>query len=222
MLVWSVRLYVDSIVKSEIIEAIGSGFVYGVTSNPFIFSNDVKTSLKKLVEELTPYVGNEFHVQVPGRNCDEYVKNALTIYNIDPKKIVIKIPMHSEGVKAIKMLKEMGVRVTVTAITNVGQAIVAALLGADYVAPFIARVEESGYSGIDVIKMIVEMYRVHRVRTLVLAASIRTPMQLVNAFIAGASCATVKYSLLKSIVDSAVSNRIISQMNEIWKDIVVE
>ncbi len=216
------RLYVDSIVKNEIIEAIGSGFVYGVTSNPFIFSNGLKTSLKKLVTELLPYIGNEFHVQVPGRNCDEYVKNATIIYDIDPKKIVIKIPMHSEGVKAMKVLKEMGVKITATAITNVEQAIVAALLGVDYVAPFVARVDESGYSGIDVVRAIVEVYRVHKVKTLVLAASIRTPIQLVNAFMVGADCVTVKYSLLKSIVDSVVSNRVINQMNEIWKDITVE
>lgn len=216
------RLYIDSIIKNEIVEAIESGFIYGVTSNPFIFSNDLKISLKSLVEELIPYIGNEFHVQVPGRDSSEYVKNALTIFNIDPKKVVIKIPMHSEGVKAMKMLKEVGVRITATAITNVIQGIVAALLDVDYVAPFIARVDESGYSGVELVRQLAEVYRINKVKTLILAASIRTPIQLVNAFRAGADCATIKYSLFKNIVESAISNRIISQMNEIWKKIRVE
>lgn len=216
------RLYIDSIVKDEIIEAMESGFIYGVTSNPFILGSSVKKSLKSLVEELIPYVGNEFHVQVPGKNSDEYVRNAIAIHSIDAKKIVIKIPMHNEGVKAMKMLKEMGVRVTATAVTNVGQAILAALLNVDYVAPFVARVEESGYSGIDLIREIVEVYRVHRVRTLVLAASIRTPIQLIEVFKAGADCATVRYSIIRSFIESAVSNRIINQMNEFWKEIKVE
>jgi len=216
------RLYIDSIMKNEIVEAIESGFIYGVTSNPFIFSNNLKISLKSLVEELIPYIGNEFHVQVPGRDSSEYVKNALTIFNIDPKKVVIKIPMHSEGVKAMKMLKEVGVRITATAITNVIQGIVAALLGVDYVAPFIARVDESGYSGVELVKQLAEIYRIHKAKTLILAASIRTLTQLVNAFRAGADCATIKYSIFKNVVESDISSKIIFQMNEIWKEIKVE
>jgi len=208
--------------KNEIVEAIESGFIYGVTSNPFIFSNNLKISLKSLVEELIPYIGNEFHVQVPGRDSSEYVKNALTIFNIDPKKVVIKIPMHSEGVKAMKMLKEVGVRITATAITNVIQGIVAALLGVDYVAPFIARVDESGYSGVELVKQLAEIYRIHKAKTLILAASIRTLTQLVNAFRAGADCATIKYSIFKNVVESNISSKIIFQMNEIWKEIKVE
>jgi transaldolase len=217
-----VRLYIDSIVKNEIVEAMGSGFVYGVTSNPFLFNSNSKVHLKNIVEELIPYVGNEFHVQVPGRDSDEYVKNALTIFNIDPKKLVIKIPMHSEGVKAMKVLKDVGVRVTATAVTNVVQGVVAALLGVDYVAPFVSRVDEAGYNGVEVVRQLAEVYRVHRVKTMIIAASIRTPTQLVNAFRAGADCATVKYSLFKSVVESATSNKIISQMNEIWRGVSVE
>ena len=67
-----------------------------------------------------------------------------------------------------------------------------------------------------------EIYRIHKVKTSILAASIRTPIQLVNAFRAGADCATIKYSLFKNIVESTISNRIIFQMNEIWKKIRVE
>ena len=216
------RLYIDSIIKDEIVEAIGSGFIYGVTSNPFLFNSDTKISLKNLVEELIPYVGNEFHVQVPGRNCDEYVKNALVIYDIEPKKVVIKIPTHNEGVKAMRILKESGVRVTATAITNVVQGIVVAILGVDYVAPFISRIDEYGYNGLDIVKQLAEIYRIHKVKTMILAASIRTPIQLTEAFKAGADCATIKYTLFKNIAESAISNKIISQMNDIWRKILVD
>ena len=206
----------DTIILDEIKNAMNSGFVYGITCNPFLFKNDLKKPYKELIEELIPYVKNEFHVQVPGRDNKEYIQNAQRIYDIDPNKIIIKIPTWHEGIKAIKVLKETGVRITATAVTSVTQAIVVALLEVDYVAPFVTRLDESGYDGLKTLKDIIEIYRNNSVKTKILAASIRTPRQVIEAYKLGAYAVTVKYSLFTRLVESPVSQEIIKQMNNIW------
>lgn len=210
------RLYVDTVDRREAEEAVRSGLVYGITSNPFLFRSGLDKPLLRLVEELLPYVGNEFHVQVPGRSGEEYFRNGQRVFELDPKRIVVKIPTHREGVEGMRLLKEVGVRVTATAVTTVHQAIAVALLGVDYVAPFMARADESGYSGSELIRGIAEVYRVHGVKTLIIAASIRNPVQVVEAFRAGAHAVTVKHSLFRELAESPASRRIIGQMNEIW------
>ncbi|MCD6195681.1 MAG: hypothetical protein J7J82_02730 [Staphylothermus sp.] len=210
------KLYVDTIVLNEIKDAMSSGFVYGITSNPFLFKNGLKKPYRELIEELAPYVKNEFHVQVPGRTHEEYIRNAHRIYDIDPGKIFVKIPASREGIKAMKALKETGVRITATAVTSVTQAIVLALLGADYVAPFVTRLDESGYDGLETLKDIIEIYRNHNVKTKILAASIRTSRQVIEAYRLGAYGVTVKYSLFAKLIDSPASQEIIKQMDNIW------
>ena len=210
------KLYVDTIVLDEIKDAMNSGYVYGITSNPFLFKNGLKKSYRELIEELAPYVRNEFHVQVPGRNHEEYIQYAHRIYDIDPSKIFVKIPTSREGIKAMKILKETGVRITATAVTSVTQAIAVALLEVDYAAPFVTRLDESGYNGLEILKDIIEIYRNNNIKTKIIAASIRTPRQVIEAYKLGAYGVTIKYDMFTKLVDSPISQEIIKQMNNIW------
>jgi transaldolase len=216
------RLYVDTIILDEIKKAMESGFVYGITCNPFLFKNKLNKPFKKLIEDLVPHIKNEFHVQVPGHNRDELIKNAYEIYEIDPKKIIIKIPISSENVTVVKILKENDIKVTGTAVTSIAQAIVLALLNVDYIAPFVSRLDEAGYNGMSILKNIIEIYRINNVKTKIIAASIRTLKQVISAYKLGADAVTVKYDLFIRLIDSGFSHDIINQMNNVWSKIYDE
>ncbi len=218
-IVIAMRLYVDTVDPREIDEAMGSGVVYGVTSNPFLYAERGVESLRSLVEELEPHVRNELHVQVPGRRNSELVDNALMVYEVNPRKIVVKIPAIAEGFKAMRQLKERGVRVTATAVTTASQAILASLVGADYVAPYVGRVDEAGYGGMELLRTIIEIYRAQRTDTMILAASMRSPGQVVEAYRLGADAVTVKYSMFRRLMESQLTEAIMRQVDDIWRGI---
>lgn len=213
------RLYLDTIDAREAAYAINTGLIYGLTSNPFLFEGKTDKPLVQTVSELLPYAHNELHVQVPGRTGDEYLKNGLAIYELDPKRIIIKIPVHREGLNGIKLLKEVGVRVTATAVTTSYQAILVGLLNVDYVAPFVTRISEAGYNGLKVIRRISKLYQMNNIKTLIIAASIRSVNQIIGALDAGAHAVTVKYPLFIRLLESPLSNKIIAQMNDAWNKI---
>mgnify|MGYP001772664594 CR=1 FL=1 len=219
------RLYLDSAVPEEIRRGLETGLFYGVTMNPFLLRNHpllTSMSFTELVKMLEPLVEKEFHVQVPGNSFEELVKNALKVHAINPEKIFIKIPATPEGFKAISLLKKKGVRITVTAITSPAQAVLAALLGAEYVAPFTTRVYELGGDGMGLLRKILHLYRTHGVSTMVIAASIRSVDQVLKAFALGSHAVTIKYSLLQRLLLSEQTEEIVKEMNEAWKNIKFE
>ncbi|MGC8987986.1 transaldolase family protein [Infirmifilum sp.] len=216
------RIYLDSINPEEIKWAVENRLVYGVTMNPFLLKgvDTKKRSFIELIMELEPLVENEFHIQVPGINADELVKNALRVFSINEKKIVIKIPATEEGILAASILKRKGVRVTLTAVTTVNQALVANQIGVDYIAPFVTRVYELGGDGISLIKQIASIYKLNNSTTKIIAASIRSREQIVRAFLAGADAVTVKFDLLRKVLKSKKTSEIVEEMNKIWSNII--
>ena len=216
------RIYLDSINPEEIKWAVENRLVYGVTMNPFLLKgvDTKKRSFIELIMELEPLVENEFHVQVPGINADELVKNALRVFSINEKKMIIKIPATEEGILAASILKGRGVRVTLTAVTTVDQAVVANQIGVDYIAPFVTRVYELGGDGISLIKQIASIYKLNNSATRIIAASIRSREQIVRAFLVGADAVTVKFDLLRKILKSKKTLEIVEEMNNIWRNIV--
>lgn len=214
------KLYIDSLNLNEIREALDTGVIYGVTTNPFIAVNLDEEYLSR-IRKICELVKTEVHAQAEGKTSDELLKSAQILAEISPV-IIVKIPTFMEGIKAIKTLSSMGIKTTATAITAPSQALAAALAGATYVAPFIGRVNNTSYSGLAMVQDIVETFKEHAVKTEVLAASIKNAMQVVYAFKIGAQGVTVKPDILRNIIENPHSLSIIDEMNKCWDNIEVK
>jgi transaldolase len=146
------------------------------------------------------------------------VKEAMEIASWHPN-IVIKIPMTWEGLKAVKELNKNGVKTNVTLIFSPSQALLAAQAGATYVSPFIGRFTDISQDGIALVSDIVDIFTLHDIKTKVIAASIRTPMDVVNAAKAGADIATVPYKVLEQMVKHPLTDIGIQRFLEDWKKV---
>ena len=123
------------------------------------------------------------------------VEEALELVKIHPN-VVIKIPMTIEGLKAVKILSDKNIRTNVTLIFSTSQALLAAKAGASYVSPFIGRLDDIGSKGVELIKEIADVFRIHNIDTEIIAASIRSPLHSVEAALAGAHISTIPYNVL--------------------------
>jgi len=172
-----------------------------------------------IIEAIVPIAGEEFHVQVPGVNEEEIVQNAIKIHSISPERIVIKIPLNNEGAKAIKKLKRIDptIRITATAILTVEQAIIANILGVNYIAPFISRAYEIGIDGLKLVSKISAIYNQHKSNIFILAASIRNSYQAVEALRRGAHGITMKYKLLSRFISNESIEELINLMNKYFR-----
>ena len=164
----------------------------GVTTNPTILSKcgkDPYTVLKEIREFIGPDA--ELHVQAVSRTAEEMVKEAHKITEVLGKNTYVKIPSVKEGFKAMKQLKQEGYHITATAIYSPVQAFLAAKCGADYVAPYVNRIDNLGYDGIETVKEIQDMLVANDFKTGILAASFKNTRQVMSLVTYGIAAATL-------------------------------
>ena len=128
-------------------------------------------------------------------NEDQMLEDAMQLYATFKEAATIKLPITKDGLVVCRELSQLGIRTNVTLIFNAAQALLAAKAGATYVSPFVGRIDDQGYAGLEVVRSIADLYCRHRVETEVLAASIRTPHRAVRSFYNGASICTVPPSV---------------------------
>ena len=154
--------------------------VAGVTTNPTIITKsgkDFQTTVKEIIEVLDEE--QTFFIQAISATCEEIVEEAKYIDSLREKNIYVKIPVTHEGLKAIKECKKLGIGVLATAIYTADQAFMAAMNGADYLAPYVNRMENYG-DGIKEVKDLIEMLRVNGLNSKVVAASFKTKSRFMN------------------------------------------
>ena len=161
----------------------------GVTTNPTLIAKEGR-SFEDMIHEILKITDKDVCVEVISTVSDEMVKEAEELSKLS-KNIIVKIPMTAEGIKAVKELSKKGIRTNVTLIFSVNQALLAAKAGADYVSPFVGRLDDIGKNGIQLVRDIVEVYKKHNFKTRVITASIRNPEHVVDAAIAGSHIATI-------------------------------
>lgn len=173
----------------------------GITTNPTILK-EAGRKLSEIVPELLEIIGDKMlHMQVISEKCDDMLREAET-YREKFKlgdNFYIKIPVTREGYKAIPLLKQKGFKVTATAIFTQQQALVAAKAGADYVAPYVNRLDNISSHGIEVVSYIVNNIKTFDLPTKVLAASFKTVDQVHRVSIAGCHSATIGYEILERL-----------------------
>ncbi len=208
------RIFIDSADVDEIKRIVELGFVSGVTTNPTLISKTGREP-KEIYYELAQMV-EHVSAEVVSEDAESMVKEALEYSSIHPN-IVVKLPMTNDGLKALKILKDKGVRVNVTLIFSPSQALIAARAGADFVSPFIGRIDDIGYYGMDLIKQVSQIFTLHDISTQIIAASIRHPVHFVEAALSGAHIATVPPAVIWKLLKHPLTDIGLEKFLSDWK-----
>jgi len=186
------KFFIDTANLSQIKEANDLGVLDGVTTNPSLMAKEGikgKADVFKHYEKICEMVDGDVSAEVIGTDFDGIIAEGKELAAIHPN-IVVKVPMIKEGVKALKWFTDNGIRTNCTLVFSAGQAILAAKAGATYVSPFIGRIDDSGWDGMELIGQLSHIYTLQKYKTEILAASIRSPLHIVKAAELGADVCT--------------------------------
>ena len=186
------KFFIDTANLSQIREAHELGILDGVTTNPSLMAKEgikgedlVNQHYRKICE----LVDGDVSAEVLSTNLDEIIEEGKKLAAIHPN-IVVKVPMIKDGVKALKWFSDNGIKTNCTLVFSAGQAILAAKAGANYVSPFIGRIDDSSWDGVELIAQIAHIYQIQGYKTEILAASIRNALHIVKCAEAGADVCT--------------------------------
>ncbi len=209
-------IFVDTANTDEIREAASWGIVSGVTTNPSLIAKEGR-DFKTVVKEITGIVDGSISAEVMADDAEGMIAEGRELAAIHPN-ITIKIPMTEEGLKAVHVLSKEDIKTNVTLIFSAAQALLAARAGASYVSPFVGRLDDIGNEGLRVIEDIVTIFALHEIGTKIIAASIRTPMHVLDCARAGADIATVPFGVLKKMFRHPLTDQGIAQFKKDWED----
>ena len=175
--------------------------IAGVTTNPTIVSS-AKTDFKKLLLDIREIIGDDkmLHVQVTSSDAEDMVREAEMLRDFVGGEFYVKIPITEQGLKAIQMCKAEGIGVTTTAIFTQQQALMAARAGADFVAPYVNRMDNLLSDGVHVVEEIVQLFKHQHLDTKILAASFKTCEQVHKIAMSGAHSVTINPELFSSLI----------------------
>lgn len=195
------KFFIDTANTEDIRTANDMGIICGVTTNPSLIAKEGR-DFKKVIKEITEIVEGPVSGEVKATTVDAagMIREGRDIAAIHPN-MVVKIPMTTEGLKAVKVLKEEGIKTNVTLVFSAAQALLAARAGAAYVSPFMGRLDDISMKGIVLIREITEIFKKHHIKTEIIAASIRNPIHVTDCAMAGADIATVPYKILEQMVN---------------------
>lgn len=211
----SLRFFLDTANIDEIREAYSWGVISGVTTNPSLVAREGRI-FEEVVKEIASTVDGPVSAEVISLDADGMIREARTMAGW-ADNVVIKIPMTSEGLKAVSVLSRDGIDTNVTLVFSPTQALLAARAGARYVSPFVGRLDDIASDGIGLVADIAEIFAVHGIETEIIAASIRHPMHVVEAAKAGAHIATVPFATLVAMTKHPLTDIGIQRFLADWK-----
>ena len=191
--------------------------ITGITSNPTILAKE-KAEFFPLLMEIRSIIGEkQLHVQVTGSTCEEMLKEAEALTGRLGKDTYIKVPANEEGIKTMKVLKSRGNRVTATAIYMPQQAMLAASVGADYVAPYFNRMNNMNVDSKKAIGDMAWLFEHNQIQTKIVAASFKNTQQVMDALMAGAQAVTVSPELYTQMVENPMIDSAIAGFAADWE-----
>ena len=210
------EIFLDTANVEEIKEAVDWGVVSGVTTNPTLIAKEEGGDFHEIIKEICNLVQGPVSAEVISQDLDGILREARELAKIDPH-VVVKIPVTSEGLSAVKVLSSEGVRANVTLVFSALQALLAAQAGAAYVSPFIGRIDDIGQEGMDILDDIMCIYENYQFSTQVIAASIRHPRHVLEAARIGTDIATVPFKVLKMMFRHPLTDRGIERFLADWE-----
>jgi len=211
------KIFIDTANIREIKEAAEIGIIDGVTTNPTLIAKENRRA-EELLSEICSLVSGPVSAEVISLDTNGMVKEARGLSKI-AKNIVIKIPLIKEGLKAVKILSQEGIKTNVTLCFSPSQALLVAKTGADYVSTFIGRLDDISQVGMDLIGDIKQIYTNYNFKTQIIVASIRNPLHVVDAALLGADIATVPFAVIEQLIKHPLTDIGIQKFLDDYKKI---
>lgn len=215
------KLFLDTANVEQIKEAASLGVLSGITTNPPIIAREGGYDVKSQIAKVLPLIDGEVIAQVVSLNAEGMIKQAQEIASWR-ENMVVKIPMCWEGLKAISELKKQGISTCTTVIFTPSQALLAANAGAKYVAPFMGRSRLICQDGLQLVKDIADIFKIHNMETQVLVGSVENPIDAIQCAKAGAHVATVPLKTLQQMAAHPNTDITIAEFLDGWDGIDIK
>lgn len=209
------KFFIDTANLDEIKKAVDMGMVDGVTTNPSLIARENKPFVE-IIKDICKIVDGPISAEVIALDAEGMVKEGRELASIH-ENIVIKIPMTTEGLKAVKKLADEKIRTNVTLIFSASQALMAAKAGASYASPFVGRLDDISQNGMDLISDIMNIYDNYGYATEVIVASIRNPIHVVDAALLGAHIATIPFKVIAQLARHPLTDLGMEQFLADWE-----
>ncbi|HHH7002154.1 TPA: fructose-6-phosphate aldolase [Listeria monocytogenes] len=209
------RFFIDTANVEEIKKANRMGFIAGVTTNPSLVAKEGR-DFNEVIQEITSIVDGPISGEVVSLEADEMIAEGRVIAKIHPN-MVVKIPMTGEGLAAVKVLTEEGIKTNVTLVFSATQALLAARAGATYVSPFLGRLDDIGDDGLVLIRDIADIFEIHGILTEIISASVRHPIHVIECAKAGADIATVPFKVFEQMLKHPLTDSGIDKFLADWE-----
>jgi len=212
------KIFIDTANLNEIKKAKALGLVDGVTTNPTLLAKE-REETETLIRKISGEVKGPVNVEVTGITCEEMVREAKVMATWGDE-IVIKIPITPEGLKTVKILSSERILTNVTLLFSPSQAILAAKAGATYICPFLGRLDDISFNGLELIRQIKEIYvNYPDIKTQIIVASVRNPIHVIEAAMLGAEIVTIPPAIIEQMVKHPLTDKGIAQFLEDAKKI---
>ncbi|CCO65292.1 transaldolase [Listeria monocytogenes] len=209
------RFFIDTANVEEIKKANRMGFIAGVTTNPSLVAKEGR-DFNEVIQEITSIVDGPISGEVVSLEADEMIAEGRVIAKIHPN-MVVKIPMTGEGLAAVKVLTEEGIKTNVTLVFSATQALLAARAGATYVSPFLGRLDDIGDDGLVLIRDIADIFEIYGIPTEIISASVRHPIHVIECAKAGADIATVPFKVFEQMLKHPLTDSGIDKFLADWE-----
>jgi transaldolase len=210
------KFFIDTANLNEIRECAEMGLIDGVTTNPSLIAKEGGVDFKEHIAAICQITPGDVSAEVTSLDAEGMIREGREYAKIAPN-VVVKCPLTLDGLKATRALDSEGIKVNVTLCFSASQAILAAKAGATYISPFIGRLDDISHNGLQLIAEIVEIYNNYSWKTQVLAASIRSPLHLVESARMGAHVSTIPYKVILQLVKHPLTDAGVEQFLSDWK-----
>lgn len=211
------KLFIDTAMIDEIKEAWSWGILDGVTTNPTHVAASGKKFLD-VIEEICSIVDGPISAEAVSLNAEGIVKEAREISKIH-KNIVVKVPVIREGIKATKQLSEMGIKTNLTLNFSASQAMLAAKVGANYISPFVGRLDYINQVGMDLVRQIKQIYYNYGYQTEIIVAAVRHPEHVLQSALIGADICTMRFDIMKMLYDHPLTDQGLEMFLKDWEKV---
>ncbi len=211
------KFFIDTANIEEIKEAASIGVLDGVTTNPTLISRE-EGHPTEILKQICEIVDGPISAEVVALDWEGMIKEGTEVAKLHDN-IVVKIPMTTEGLKAVKALNTDGIRTNVTLVFSAIQALLAARAGASFVSPFVGRLDDISTPGMESISQIVQIFRNYSIQTEIIVASVRNPLHVLDAALMGADIATIPFKVIEQLSKHPLTDKGIENFLKDWEKV---
>jgi len=215
-----VKIFLDTANLDELRKGAAWGIVDGVTTNPTLIAKEGKP-LEEQIRAICDIVDGDISAEVVATDAPSMIREGKSLAKIH-KNIVVKCPLTRDGIVATKALTGEGIRVNVTLCFSPNQALIAAKAGAYIISPFVGRIDDISWNGMDLIRQIVQIYKNYGYKTQILSASLRSPTHVSESALAGAHIATMPFKVLDMLFNHPLTDKGLEQFLKDWAKVFQE